>query len=100
MAGMILSKRLIFKTAYMENIKILNTFRCARSAQSSFNDQIARMTDLVLAYNFSDQRLTLYFFGDQRSGVRYRIECEEPETKARLVYVLRQYAQRFELVQV
>jgi hypothetical protein len=82
----------------MEDIRTFNTFRCEKGAQSSFDNQIVRMTDLVSAYNFSNQPVTLYFFGDQRSGVRFRIECEEPQTKGRLASVLRQYLQRHETV--
>jgi hypothetical protein len=49
------------------------------------------MKDLVMAYNFADHPVKLYIMGDERSGVRFRIECTDPPTRTRIENVLRQY---------
>ena len=82
------------KPLYMERLTTINTFVCSRKGQSIWDEQIAKMQDLTAAYNFSEHPVKLHLFGDERSGIRFRIDCDDPGTRTRLESVLKQYKQQ------
>jgi hypothetical protein len=75
----------------MESISIINSFSKIGKVQKDLSSYFSRMKDLVMAYNFADHPVKLYIMGDERSGVRFRIECTDPPTRTRIENVLRQY---------
>ncbi|MCE7064547.1 hypothetical protein [Dyadobacter sp. CY326] len=78
----------------MERLTTINSFVCSPKSQSTWNDQIAKMQDLTATYNFSEHPVKLHVFGDERSGIRFRVDCDDPDTRARLESVLKQYNQQ------
>ncbi|HEV7379509.1 MAG TPA: hypothetical protein VGN64_06930 [Dyadobacter sp.] len=75
----------------MENTAVINSFKRTNKHHNDPENYFARMQDLVFAYNFEDQPVKLFIMGDDRSGIRFRVECSDPSTRARLENVLRQY---------
>ena len=75
----------------MENIAVINSFKRTNKHHINPANYFARMQDLVLVYNFENHPVKLFIMGDDRSGIRFRIECSDPSTRGRLENVLRQY---------
>lgn len=75
----------------MENIAVINSFKRTNKHHNDPANYFVRMQDLVFAYNFEDHPVKLYIMGDDRSGIRFRIECSDTATRLRLENVLRQY---------
>lgn len=75
----------------MNHLTVFDTFCYPGKLRQYYDMQIERMKDLATAYNFYDQTVKLYFFGDERSGVRFRVDCSDSATKGRIDAALRQY---------
>lgn len=82
----------------MELLKVINQFRFhttdaqGRSREEQrISDEITQMEKLASTYNFSDEMITLYFFGDLKSDLKFRVECNDPETQSRIANALKQY---------
>ena len=85
----------------MEQLKVVNLFRfnsgtdgsrgISRNQESEVSDTIKQMEKLALAYNFSQEVVTLHFFGDTKSDLRFRVECNDPETQMRITNALKLY---------
>ncbi|NIJ52127.1 hypothetical protein [Dyadobacter arcticus] len=78
----------------MEFITTVDTFTYPMNRLPHFRDQIDKMRELAEVYNFDNLPVKLFFLGDERSGLRYRVDCTDPNTKDRIEYVLRQYKQQ------
>lgn len=75
----------------MENIAVINSFKRTNKHRNDSATHFDRMQDLVFAYNFDDCPVKLHILGDDRSGIRFRVECADHATRGRLENVLRQY---------
>lgn len=75
----------------MESVSVINSFKRTNKHHSDPSTYFTKMQELVFAYNFEDYPVQLYIMGDDRSGIRFRIECSDPSTRSRLENVLRQY---------
>ena len=75
----------------MNHLTVFDTFCYPGKLRQYYNMQIERMKELAAAYNFYDQTVKLYFFGDERSGVRFRVDSPDPATKSRIEAALRQF---------
>jgi hypothetical protein len=85
----------------MEQLKVVNSFRftsnkdnpygVSKSPDSEIRDTIKQMEKLALAYNFSQEIVTLHFFGDTKSDLRFRVECNDAETQMRITNALKLY---------
>ena len=78
----------------MEHITTVDKFSYPAKKLPHYRDQISRMSELANIYNFDDQHIRLFFLGDEKSGVRFRVDCADPDTRERVEYVLRQYIQQ------
>ena len=82
-------------------MRVFNGFRmvCGKSEKrrdlASMEDSVRQkareMEILAEAYNFEDNPVSLHFFGDFQSDLKFRVECNDPKTKKRLTEVLKQY---------
>lgn len=85
----------------MDEIKVVNIFRyisnesgsnsAVKTRDNEIKESIKQMEKLASTYNFYQKPVTIHFFGDTKSDVRFRVECNDSETRIRIENALKLY---------
>lgn len=85
----------------MEELKVVNIFRfksheevnnsAVKMRDNEIKESIKQMEKLASTYNFYQKPVTLHFFGDTKSNVHFRVECNDSETRIRIENALKLY---------
>ncbi|WP_159473788.1 hypothetical protein [Dyadobacter sp. 3J3] len=85
----------------MEELKVVNIFRFKSSEEGSnsavkakdneIKESIIQMEKLASTYNFYQKPVVVHFFGDTKSDLRFRVECNDSDTRIRIENALKLY---------
>lgn len=85
----------------MDELKVINIFRFKSNEEGSnsaikirdneIKESIKQMEKLASTYNFYQKPVTVHFFGDTKSDVRFRVECNDSDTRIRIENALKLY---------
>ena len=83
----------------MDEIKVVNIFQfTSREKESNtalkmrdieIKESIKQMEKLASTYNFYQKPVTVHFFGDTKSNLRFRVECNDSDTRIRIENALK-----------
>ena len=85
----------------MDELKVINIFRfksneegsnaATKTRDNEIKESIKQMEKLASTYNFYQKPVTIHFFGDTKSDVRFRVECNDSDTRIRIENALKLY---------
>ncbi|MCF0057081.1 hypothetical protein [Dyadobacter sp. CY356] len=83
----------------MDEIRVVNIFQftsqekesnsAVRMRDNEIKETIRQMEKLASTYNFYQKPVTVHFFGDTKSNLRFRVECNDSETRIRIENALK-----------